>query len=193
MKAALLAISLGVIVLIGSAVAWTTYDYSIICTKCLASKHVEEQRLLGLTFRRATSEGESGEDYQRVYSRPCVHVFHRGGFGRRTLLLIACGKTAEGLRYEARDRAVRMAFLAEKRFHDQELTNRTFSIIDRLAPPDEMPPSRDNGPSLTTNETLVQLADYLLRAESVEHWRTILQSAENDFTDKAGRPHGPSH
>jgi hypothetical protein len=88
MKATLLALSGVVLVLVAGAFAWSAYDYSRICTKCLATQHVVEQRIMGLTLRTTTSEGEKEEDYERIYGRTCEHVFHQGGYGRRSLPLL---------------------------------------------------------------------------------------------------------
>ena len=190
MKPALLAVLGTVIVAIIGVAAWSEYGYSIVCTKCLATKHAAEQRIFGLTIRTTLSALEGGQDYVGVFGRPCDHVFHRGGFETWHLFLISCGKTHEGSLYEPRDGAVAMAFRARELYSDDELTKRTFAMIDRLAPPDGTPPSLDGEAGRNREIALRLLADFLGRATSTEDWRLILQAAENNFEDITGLPDG---
>ncbi|MBN8459230.1 MAG: hypothetical protein J0M04_15470 [Verrucomicrobia bacterium] len=192
MKAALLAIFGIIIVAIIGVAAWSEYGYSIVCTKCLATKHATEQRFFGLTIRTTVSPIGGGQNYEGVFGRPCDHVFHRGGWGTMHLGFISCGKTREGLLYEPRDSAVAMAFRATKLYHDDELTKRTFAMIDRLAPPDGTTPSNDSEAGRTREVTLRLLGHFLGRANSSEDWRLILQAAENSFEDTTGLPDAPS-
>ena len=188
MKGALLAVFGIVIVAITGAAAWSEYGYSIVCTKCLATKHATEQRFFGLTIRTAVSPLGGGQDYEGVYGRPCDHVFHQGGCGKTHLGFSSCGKSREGLLYEPRDSAVAMAFRASKLFPDGVLTKRTFAMIDRLAPPDGTPPSNGGEAERIKEFTLRLLAHFLGRARSADDWRRILQAAEDNFADTTGLP-----
>src|SRR3954463_11081479 len=62
--------------------AWKGYDYSLVCAKCLASKHIIEQHFLGITFSRTMRNTKPAADYERIFGHPCEHIFRKSGFGR---------------------------------------------------------------------------------------------------------------
>src|SRR4051794_1718609 len=75
-----LAVAVAMALLFG---AWTTEDHELHCTRCLARKYVVDERFLGLMFFRKTTGRPGPGDYERIFNRPCEHVFRRGGFGRQ--------------------------------------------------------------------------------------------------------------
>ena len=192
MKTALLTI-LGIAIFYACALlARSTYSCELVCSRCLATQHVYEERLLGLPLQTRTTDGEPGEDYQSVFGHSCDHAFHRGGFGLQTISGIRCGVTSEGSRYGFRDRAVKMAFAAGKRCHNQSLTKRTLALIDRVTPPDPMqsPPGDEIDSKILT--ILVRLANDLPLASDDRRWSLILKTAENNFAKTQSPPSGPN-
>jgi hypothetical protein len=47
--------------------AWTTFDYGLRCTKCLADKHVVEEHFFGIPFFRSATDRYPGADYERIF------------------------------------------------------------------------------------------------------------------------------
>ena len=171
--------------------AWTTYDYGLQCTKCLADKHVVEQQLFGITVSRRIKDGDPAANYERIFGHPCEHVFRKGDFGRsRHSLLgsgIACGITGEGAFVRPRIEAVSATYDAEHRLHDHDLTLATFQLIDTLMPPDiQMQQRRDL--SKTTQSTTFNLGLFLRRAKTGEQWLAVLDAARQNFTDTSNLP-----
>ncbi len=171
--------------------AWTTYDYGLRCTKCLADKHVVEQQLFGITVSRRTKDRDQAADYERIFGHPCEHVFRKGGFGRGWHSLlgsgIGCGMTGEGVFIRPRIEAVSAAYDAEHRLHDRELTLATFQFIDTLMPPDIPMQQRRDLPE-TTQSTTFLLGSFLRRAKTVEQWRAVLDAAHQNFNDTSKLP-----
>jgi hypothetical protein len=182
------------VVLVGGVAfsAWTTFDYGLYCSKCLASKHVVEQQLFRLTVSRTTKDREPGADYVRIFGHPCEHVFHQAGYGRRERSLfwgsmIGCGVTGEGCFIRPRLEAVSAAYRAESDFHDRDLTLATFQLIDTLMPPDQAMPQRRDFPGFD-QKPIYLLSHYLRRAKTVEQWQAVLDAAREDFRDTSNLP-----
>jgi hypothetical protein len=171
--------------------AWTTYDFGLRCTKCLADKHVVEQQLFGLTLSRRSKDRDPAADYERIFGHPCEHVFRKGGFGRGWHSLlgsgIGCGITGEGVLIRPRIEAVSAAYDAEQRLHDRKLTLDTFQLIDTLMPPDIQMRHRHDLPETAQSTTLL-LGSFLRRAKTVEQWRAVLAAARKDFSDTSNLP-----
>lgn len=171
--------------------AWSTYDYGLQCTKCLAGKHVVEQQLFGLTVLRGTEDRERAADYERIFGRPCEHVFRKGGFGRGSHSLlgssIGCGITGEGVLVRPRLEAVFAAYDIERRLIDPELTLATFDLIDTLMPPDISIDQRHAVPDTAQSKSFL-ISLYLRRANAVEEWRAVLHAARGDFSDRSNLP-----
>jgi hypothetical protein len=171
--------------------AWTTFDYGLRCTKCLADKHVVEQHLFGITVSRRTKDRDPAADYERVFGHPCQHIFRRGGFGRGSHSLlgssIGCGMTGEGVFTRPRLEAVSATYDAERRLHDRDLTLATFQVIDTLMPPDIQMQQRRDLPE-TAQSTTFLLGSFLRRAKTVEQWHAVLDAARQNFTDTSKLP-----
>jgi hypothetical protein len=175
----------------GAFGAWTTFDYSLDCTKCLASKHVVEQKAFGITISHSTEDEDKGEDYPRIFGHPCEHVFRKGGFGEAWHSLfgsgIGCGVTGEGIFIRPRLEAVAVTYDAEQRLHDRDLTLATFQLIDTLMPADSRMPPQHAWPQ-TPRRTTSLLGIFLRRAETVEQWRLVLEAAYQNFPDTSKLP-----
>ena len=171
--------------------AWTTFDYNLKCAKCLASKHVVEQQLFGITVSRTTKDMDPAADYQRIFGHPCEHVFRKGGFGRGWHSLlgsgIGCGITGEGGFVRPRIEAVSATYDAEHRLHDHDLTLATFQLIDTLMPPDVQMQQRRDLPE-TAQSTTFLLGSFLRRAKTVEQWRAVLDATRQNFSDTSNLP-----
>lgn len=167
--------------------AWTTIDYGLRCTKCLTDQHVVEQRFFGITFARSAKARTPPADYERIFGRPCEHVFRKGGFGWGThgLLggIIGCGITGEGMFVEPRIIAIRSVYSAEARLHERDLTLASFELVDRLFPADLNLKDRKSL-DYTTPSTLVTFASYLEKAQSVDAWRKAIAEAKDDFSKR---------
>jgi hypothetical protein len=166
--------------------AWTTYDYGLRCTKCLAGKHVVEQQLFGITVSRHTTDRDTAADYERIFGHPCEHVFRKGGFGRGWHSIlgsgIGCGITGEGAFIGPRIEAVSATYDADHRLHDHDLTLATFQFIDTLMPPDIQQQQRHDLPA-TAESTTSLLGSFLHHAKTVEQWRAVLDAARQNFSD----------
>lgn len=189
MKTVLLVILGFVVVLAALVFGWEARDYTLVCSKCLARGYEKEQRLFGLVLHKKTVDCRGGDNYVRIYVHPCKHVPHRGGMGRRSLVVgIACGESREGALYRPRDEAVAAVFAAEERIHDVALAKQTFLLVDRLSPPDQVPSNPDDSAEAKLLTTLYLLAIYLDKAKSAGDWQLIVQAAEDGFNHTNGLP-----
>lgn len=166
---------------------WSSYDYSLQCTKCLADKHVVENCFLGVTYSSSTKDRDPAKDYQRIFGRPCEHLFHKGGFGRSTAGGVSCGMTSEGIIFSARNSAALAVYAAEERLRDMNLALETFGFIDTRVSPDI---KMEHWRRLPENVLpgLFTLSSLLPLAETTEEWRTILHAAQDDFRDVSSLP-----
>ena len=172
--------------------AWSTYDYGLRCTKCLAGKHVVEQRFFGIPFFRSTTTRATEADYERIFGHPCQHIFRKGGFGRGSRLLfmpaaVACGSTAEGSFVRPRIEAVSATYAVERRLPGRELALDTLRAIDQMWPPDIKLEQREEI-SQQARSTVLNLGFYLPRVKTVEQWQAVLTAAQGGFKDVSNLP-----
>jgi hypothetical protein len=171
--------------------AWTTWAYGLRCNKCLRYRHVVEQRFFGIRFYSSSTEWTPGEPYARIFGQPCQHIVRGGGLGRSSHSLygarVRCGLTADGSFFRTRIHAVTLTYELALRFDDTQLARDTFSIIDRLMPPDAQAARRKEIPPQAI-DTLWQLVQYLDGVRTAADWKAVLQSARDDFRPK---PHLP--
>jgi hypothetical protein len=167
--------------------AWETYDYGLNCTKCELTKHVVDERFLGIAvFRSSTSRG-SDAAYRGIFGHPCEHVFRKTGFGAVLHGIpgtpCRCGVTGEGSLFQQRSRAVKATYELDKKFSNKELALESFRLIDRLMPPDTLLTDYRKIPD-QSQVTLRRLWDYFFCVETVEEWREVLDCAGDGFVRK---------
>jgi len=171
--------------------AWTTYDYNLQCTKCLADRHVVVHRLCGIPFFRSSSQLSSRPGYESIFGQQCQHILRSGGFGRGSVSLfgsrIVCGTTADGRLLRPRMEAVTMTYYLARRLGAHELARDTFALIDRLMPP-EARMSRRSESSEQSVSTLFQLHMYLHRVLTVDDWRRVVDCARGGFRETPQLP-----
>src|SRR4051812_126650 len=140
---ALQAAVLGLGLLFGAALAlgaWTSYDYSICCTKCLLGEHVVGQRFLGISFRTTTVRSPAA-DYEKIHGQRCQHIFRKYGWTGRVSHSIrgsrvGCGNSAEGIFFAPRLEAVSATYTAARTIGEVQLARETLDLIDTLIPAD---------------------------------------------------------
>jgi hypothetical protein len=178
-RLAVFALVAGTLLLLAAGGAWTTWDCSFHCAKCLAHEHVTEEQILGLAVVRRTTFEPAPPDYERLFGRPCAHEFRRVGIGRETHAYhgtIKCGMAAEGLFIQPRLYAVAATFDAERRIGDAALAIQTLAFIDTLIAPDEGIEMLNDHTVRPRAIALHELAYRVGRATSVEEWRAALRS-----------------
>jgi hypothetical protein len=164
--------------------AWSTWSYTLRCTTCSATAQLVEQQFLGFPFSPRRSEPRPGAQYERLFGRPCKHVFRRVGFARNTHLLLGmvtvCGVTSEGVMLHGRMEAVQALYRLDLRLPNQELAAKTLALIDRLVAPDAQ--GNDLRHALRrSGDTLLELAQRLDRVQTVEQWQDVLRCAQENF------------
>jgi hypothetical protein len=161
--------------------AWTKLEYSLQCTNCLLCRRVIDQRFLGVTFCRSTTEQTPPADYRSIFAQQCQHIFRRGGRGKTSgpvfARLVACGMYSEGILIRPRLDAVSVTYDAARRLGDQQLARETFEFINKLMPPD----APNKGGAANSRELLSQLSQALKSAQTLDDWRRVLQSARKGF------------
>jgi hypothetical protein len=173
---ALVAAALGILVAVG---AWTTWDYGLDCTKCLAEGRVVEEHVFGFVVFRRTTFAPPPTDYERIFGRPCEHEFRRGGFGRTAHAYggtIACGMTAEGWRVEPRLEAVAATYDASVASAMRPSRSKTLAFVDTLIAPDTTIATSNDDTFRPRAIALRELAYRLRRATTLDGWRAALRS-----------------
>jgi hypothetical protein len=159
---------------------FATYDYGLVCTRCLYHEHHAQQRLFGISLwsRTLNCEDEYGKAYLDVFQHPCTHVLKKGGFGYRS----GCGITAEGSLFYGRNRALRSLFEAYKRVGDRNLATNCFTLIEKLFPDQTTVETyyarRSQGIEDPSPSILVVLAAYLDQVETPGEWAEVNTCAE---------------
>lgn len=170
---------------------WVVLDYHLHCTVCLRHAHVKEHRFLNFLVSRSERLDQPTGDYERIFGRPCRHVYYKAGLQTANLTQLTKLKEASPISYDdilrPRLQAIQATFDAAKRLADETLTLETFKIIDRLMPP-QIRMSPESGLPEKSYEALVLLDLYLRRAKTLDQWRETLTAAQGQFADTSKLP-----
>lgn len=160
---------------------YSAFGYGKYCTVCLRGFHVEERKMLGLTFWTSETLRFEGHDMTPLVGAPCRHVFRTRGCEWITLQSIGCGDTAEGRWFEGRWDALKELFRLEKAPGNKEMFQESVAKLDSLIPPDSKPAF--SWPEQCRIPVVAAFAGKLKLAKSTEEWRRALE--ELDLAIKA--------
>jgi len=161
---------------------FSTYDYSLRCTRCLREYSVIESRFWGLTYWKTEKLIFAGYDLSKFTDIPDEHIYRKGGFGEETYSILSVlmddGMTAEGALFNPRFRALKDAFELYNRFPNQELMRETMSFADECLPPDAtIDFLHDPRHQKTTFLSVLQIS--LDNAKSEQDWKDSLENAKS--------------
>jgi hypothetical protein len=161
---------------------FSTYDYSLRCTRCLREYQLVEHRFLGITFSRKEKLIFQGYDLGDFADISHDHIYRKGGVGEEGYYLLGMmmkdGMTAEGSLFKARFQVLKDAFELYKNFPNKELMRETMSFADECLPPDATLDFLHN-PRYKKTAFLSILQSSLDRAKSEQDWKTALDDAKD--------------
>jgi hypothetical protein len=181
-----LTIVIALIILAIFSTGFSTYDYSLKCTRCLQEYQVVEYQFCGGTYHSKKHLVFERYDMNEILGAPCEHVYRTGGFGREAVGMISDGETAEGNFFRPRWEVIETAFALNKQFPNKELLRRTLTITDKMFPPDAL--MKDKAVIYKENgDVFTSLWANLAQAKTAEAWERAVSDAETEFSKEGSR------
>lgn len=168
-----------------AVLSWTVTTYHATCAGCLAQAHGREVSMLGFTVSKSLSikhdydypniPEDGPEIFNKITGHDCPHQFKKGGMGKSSGGMIACGTFADEIAFTPRSVAVASLFRLFKRLPVQSLARENYEWIDG-----ELPSGIDVRSALAYRrdglETtpLGELAQMLDLVSTEDEWKAVL-------------------
>lgn len=168
-----------------SALSWTVTTYHATCAGCLAQARGREVAILGITVSKSLSikynpdypdlPEDGSETFKKIFGQDCQHHFKKGGMGRSTGGMIACGTFADEIAFAPRSEAVTSLFQLFHRLPDQRLAQESYEWIDGQLPAGAAVQHalghRRDGVEASPLSRLAQMLDLV---STEDEWRVVL-------------------
>lgn len=188
-----------VLLAVVAALSTSTLTYHATCANCLAQARGREISVLGLCVHQVLDIGpnpdypdlpsDGSSTYHEIMEQTCPHQFKRGGMGRSSLGMIACGRFPDEGAFGSRIQAIQALFRVFQHIDDLGLARRSLHWIDSQLKSDAELRKALNyaGGELGPNH-LAEFARLMNSVNTKAEWSHILDRAEAGFSDFQSAP-----
>lgn len=174
-------------------------SYHATCADCLAQARGRETSVFGVGIHRVLDLGpnpdypdlplDGSATYRKIMGQACPHQFKRGGMGRSSLGMIACGTFPDERAFGPRIQAIQELFRVFQRIEKSELARRSLRWIDsQLQGNADLRTALNYADGELGPNHLAEFARLMKSVKTEAEWSSILDRAKAGFPDLQPAP-----